>query len=61
MIIQEGVSIPTLSAIIPLIIGSVCSECLAHISAFNSEDDTSFDLVVFENISGTVNFDADRL
>ena len=27
----------------------------------NSEDDTSFDLVIFENISDTVNFDADRL
>ena len=61
VIIQEGVSIPTLSSIIPLLIGSVCSECLAHISACNSEDDKSFDLVIFENISGTVNFDADRL
>ena len=36
----------------------LCSECVAQIFDL---DDTSFDLVIFENIYGTVNFDADRL
>ena len=30
----------------------LCSECLAQIFPFNHLDDTSFDLVVFENIYG---------
>ena len=39
----------------------LCSECLAQIFPFNHLDDASLDLVIFENIYGTVNFDADRL
>ena len=30
----------------------LCSECLAQIFPFNHLDDTSFDLIVFENIYG---------
>ena len=39
----------------------LCSECLAQIFPFNHLDDASFDLVIFEDIYGTVNFNADRL
>ena len=39
----------------------LCFDCVANIFPFNHLDDASFNLVIFENVYGTVNFDADRL
>ena len=39
----------------------LCFDCVPKIFPFNHLDDFSFNLVIFENVHGTVNFDTDRL